>query len=76
MSILTDKPPAGTSLCARWTFEDGQVVSEGNESLASLDRTAIEFHIAKPDRARPRAAIASKIALNGRPAGDREFEVR
>ena len=75
VSILTDKPPAGTSLSARWTFEDGQVVSEGHESLTSSERTATEFHIAKPDGL-PAGRYKVEIALNGQPAGAREFEVR
>jgi hypothetical protein len=75
VSILTDKPPAGASLSARWTFEDGQVVSEGHESLTSSDRTATEFHIAKPD-GWPAGRYRVEIALNGQPAGTRDFEVR
>jgi hypothetical protein len=75
VSVLTDKPPAGASLAAKWTFEDGQVVSEGNETLTSSDRTASEFHIAKPDGF-PAGRYRVEIALNGQPAGSREFEVR
>jgi hypothetical protein len=75
VSIVTDKPPAGASLSARWTYEDGQLVSEGNESLTSSDRTATEFHISKPDGF-PAGRYRVEIALNGQSAGSREFEVR
>jgi hypothetical protein len=75
VSILTDKPPAGASLSTRWTYEDGQVVSEGHETLTSSDRTATEFHIAKPD-GWPTGRYRVEIALNGKPAGSRDFEVR
>ena len=75
VSVLTDKPPAGTSLSARWTYEDGQVVNEEHESLTSSDRTATEFHISKPD-GWPTGRYRVEIALNGRPAGARDFEVR
>ena len=75
VSILTDKPPAGTSLSARWTYEDGQLVSEGRESLTSSQSTATEFHISKPDGF-PAGRYKVEVALNGQPAGAREFEVR
>jgi hypothetical protein len=74
-TVLTDKPPAGAELSARWTFEDGQLVSEGREQLTSSDRNAAEFHISKPD-GWPAGRYKVEIALNGQPAGTREFEVR
>ena len=74
-SVLTEKPPAGAELSARWTFEDGQLVSENREQLTSSDRNATEFHIAKPD-GWPTGRYKVEIALNGQPAGTREFEVR
>jgi hypothetical protein len=76
-SVLTDRPPAGATLSARWTYEDGQVVSEGHESLTitSSDRNATEFHISKPD-GWPTGRYRVEIALNGQPAGARDFEVR
>ena len=75
VSVLTDQPPAGAELSVRWTFEDGQLVSEGREQLTSSGDTATEFHIAKPDGF-PAGRYKVEIALNGKPAGTREFEVR
>ena len=75
VSVLTEKPPAGAELSARWTFEDGQLVSESREQLTSSDQNATEFHIAKPD-GWPTGRYKVEIALNGQPAGTREFEVR
>jgi hypothetical protein len=75
VSVITDRPPAGATLSARWTYENGQLVSEGRESLTSSDRNATEFHIAKPD-GWPAGRYKVAIALNGAPAGAREFEVR
>ena len=75
VSVLTDRPPAGATLSARWTYEDGQLVSEGHESLTSAERNATEFHISKPD-GWPAGRYKVEIALNGQPAGGREFEVR
>jgi hypothetical protein len=73
-SIVTEGQTAGSTLSARWTYEDGQVVNEGRESLAA-DRAVTEFHISKPD-GWPAGRYRVEIALNGRPAGTREFEVR
>lgn len=75
VSVLTDQPPAGAELSARWTFEDGQLVSEGREQLTSSGDNATEFHISKPD-GWPTGRYKVEIALNGQPSGQREFEVR
>jgi len=75
VSVLTDQPPAGAELSARWTFEDGQLVSEGREQLTSSNSNATEFHISKPD-GWPTGRYRVEIALNGQPSGQREFEVR
>ena len=75
VSVLTDRPPAGAELSARWTFEDGQLVSEGREQLTSSGDNATEFHISKPD-GWPAGRYKVEIAMNGQPAGTREFEVR
>jgi hypothetical protein len=75
VSVLTAEPPAGAELSARWTFEDGQLVNESREQLTSTGNAATEFHIAKPD-GWPVGRYKVEIAMNGRPAGAREFEVR
>ena len=74
VSVLTDGQPTGSTLSARWTYEDGQVVSENRAPLGA-DRQATEFHIAKPE-GWPTGRYKVEIALNGQPAGSREFEVR
>jgi hypothetical protein len=74
VSVLTDGQPSGSTLSARWSYEDGQVVSENQQTLGA-DRQATEFHIAKPD-GWPAGRYKVEIALNGQPAGSREFEVR
>ena len=74
VSVLTDGQLPGSTLSARWTYEDGQVVSENRAPLGA-DRQATEFHISKPD-GWPTGRYKVEIALNGQPAGSRDFEVQ
>jgi hypothetical protein len=74
-SVLTEGQPQGATLSARWTFEDGQLVSENQQALAGPGRVHTEFHIAKPD-GWPAGRYRVEIALNGQSAGARDFEVR
>jgi hypothetical protein len=74
-SVLTEGQPAGSTLSARWTYEDGQLVSENRETLGSPGAANTEFHISKPDGL-PAGRYRLEIALNGQPAGARDFEVR
>jgi len=74
-SVLTEGQQPGATLSARWSYQDGQVVSENRETLGSSGRVNTEFHIAKPD-GWPAGRYRLEIALNGQPAGSRDFEVR
>lgn len=74
-SVRTEDQPAGSTLSARWTYEDGQLVSESRETLGTPGAIDTEFHIAKPD-GWPAGRYRLEIALNGQPAGARDFEVR
>jgi hypothetical protein len=74
VSVLTEGTAPGAELSARWTYEGDQLVSEGRETLAA-SRSTTEFHIAKPD-GWPAGRYRVAIALDGQPAGTRDFEVR
>lgn len=60
-SVETEGTGSGT-LAARWTFEDGQVVDEGSQSVSGAQVT--EFHVAKPD-GWPAGHYEVVISLNG-----------
>jgi len=47
-SVATDGSANATTLRARWTFEDGQVVDESTRTIAPNNRERTEFHISKP----------------------------
>jgi len=74
-SIGTEGSAPSLTLSARWTYEDGQLVSESSETIAPTGPATTEFHIAKPDGFPP-GRYTVEIRANGTPAGTRQFEVR
>jgi len=69
------KGALGTTLTARWTYQNAQIVSESTETLKSTDTSFLEFHISKPT-GWPAGRYTVEILANGAHAGAREFEVR
>jgi hypothetical protein len=74
-SVSTEGAASNKTMTAKWTYEDGQVVDEGSESIAATGPARTEFHIAKPS-GWPAGKYQVEIALDGAPAGTREFEVK
>lgn len=74
-SVVTEGEAPSVTLVARWTFEDGQLVSEDSQTIAPSGPAATEFHIAKPD-GWPTGRYQVEVVADGQPAGARTFEVR
>jgi len=74
-SIATEGASPSLTLTARWTYEDGQLVSESSETIAPTGPATTEFHITKPDGF-PAGRYRVEISANGAAAGARDFEVR
>ena len=74
-SIGTEGTSPSLTLTARWTYEDGQLVSESSETIAPTGPATTEFHITKPDGFPP-GRYRLEISANGTAAGARDFEVR
>jgi hypothetical protein len=74
-SVLSEGSAGSVTLTARWTYEDGQTVTESTETIAPTGAAATEFHIARPS-GWPAGRYRVEITANGAPAGAREFEVR
>lgn len=72
---VVGKGTSGTTLTARWTYQNAQIVSESSETLNSTDTAVLEFHITKPS-GWPKGRYTVEILANGGRAGTREFEVR
>src|SRR5687767_7944783 len=75
VSVKTEGASPSASLTARWTYEDGQVVEESTQNIASNGSVSYtEFHVSKPD-GWPPGAYKVTVLLNGAPAGHRDFRV-
>ena len=74
-SIATDGTAASTTLRARWTFEDGQVVDESTRTIAPNNRERTEFHIAKPD-GWPTGNYQLEVFVDDRSVEKKKFEVK
>jgi hypothetical protein len=74
-SIVSEGAADQVKLVARWTYEDGQLVSEDTQVIAPNGPAATEFHIAKASGF-PEGKYKVEVTANGKPAGSREFEVK
>lgn len=74
-SVVTEGSATGSTLTARWTFEDGQVVDETSQTISPTGQAVTEFHISKPDGF-PVGNYQLDILLNGRSVERKDFEVK
>jgi hypothetical protein len=61
-------------LKARWTFENSQLVSEDEQSIAPTGDAITSFHIKKPD-GWPSGNYKVEISLDGKPVASQDFSV-
>jgi hypothetical protein len=74
-SVLTTGATATATLKARWTYEDGQVVDETEQTIAPTHDAATEFHISKPD-GWPTGKYRLEVFLNGASVKTHDLEVK
>lgn len=75
VSVATDGSAPSKTITATWSFQDGQKVSEGSETIAPTGPSATEFHISKKS-AWPVGKYKVEVAVDGSPAGTKEFEIK
>jgi hypothetical protein len=75
VSVATDGAAPSKTITAKWTFQDGQTVNEGSETIAPTGPAATEFHIAKKSPW-PVGKYKVEISVDGSPAGTKEFEIK
>lgn len=74
-SIASEGTAPGLILTARWTYEDGQLVNESNQTINPVGPAATEFHIGKPS-GWPAGRYQVQILAGGTPVASKQFEVR
>ena len=74
-TVVTDGSSSSSTIKVRWTYEDGQIVEESQQTITPTGEAATEFHISKPD-GWPPGKYKVEVSLNGSPVQTREFEVQ
>jgi len=74
-TVVTNGAAPNTVLKATWTFQDGQVVNQSEQTIAPNGETATEFHIEKADGFPP-GKYKIDVSLDGNPVQTKEFEVK
>jgi uncharacterized lipoprotein YmbA len=74
-SVHTTGTAQNAQVVARWTFQDGQTVSERTESISPTGDTYTEFHIAKPS-GWPAGKYTLHVLLNGQEVQTKDFTVK
>ena len=74
-AVSTNGAAASTTVTARWTYQDGQVVNESSQTIAPTGPAVTTFNIAKPD-GWPAGQYKVEILIDGQTAGQREFNVQ
>lgn len=79
LAVVTDNAPATSTLTAKWTFQDGQVVDSTTQSVAPATAggmtSVTQFHVAKPS-GWPAGTYTVEVLLDGRSVGTRTVEVK
>jgi hypothetical protein len=74
-SVETDGAAPTKTIVATWTFGTGKVVKTDSQTIAPTGPAATEFHISKPS-GWPVGKYKVEIAVDGSPAGSKEFEIK
>lgn len=74
-TVVTSGAAPTATLKARWTYQDGQVVDESEQTIAPTGDAATEFHISKPDGF-PVGKYKLEVFLNGASVQTKDFEVK
>ena len=73
-AVATNGTAPSTTIVARWTYQDGQVVNESSQTIAPTGPAVTTFNIAKPD-GWPAGKYKVEVLIDGTSVGQREFDV-
>jgi len=74
-SVASTGAAPSVTLVARWTYGEGQLVSEQNQLIVPTGPASSEFHISKPD-GWPVGTYKVEILANGTSVASKGFEVK
>jgi hypothetical protein len=74
-SVRTVGSAPSATLLARWTYQDGQVVSEDTRTIAPSGTAVTEFHISQ-SAGLPKGRYTVEVTMDGQSVGTRDFEVK
>ena len=74
-SVATEGSATSTTLTARWTYQDGQVVDSTSRTIAPAGSATTEFHISKPN-GWPKGRYTLHVLLDGREVATKDFRVQ
>ena len=73
-AVTTSGAAPSSTIAARWTFQDGQVVGEESKTVAPNGSDVTTFSVSKPD-GWPAGKYKVEIMVDGQTAATREFDV-
>lgn len=73
-SVATTGIAPNATLVARWTYQDGQVVSTDSISIAPNSAEYTEFHISNPGGFPP-GDYKLEVFMNGQSVGTKDFDI-
>jgi uncharacterized protein YfaS (alpha-2-macroglobulin family) len=74
-SVATEGTATNSTLTARWTYQDGQVVDETTQTISAAGASVTEFHISMPDGLPP-GRYQLELLLNGQSSERRSFTIQ
>lgn len=73
-AVSTTGAAPSSTIAAKWTYQDGQVVGEESKTVAPTGTDVTTFSVSKPD-GWPAGKYKVEITIDGQPAATREFDV-
>jgi uncharacterized protein YfaS (alpha-2-macroglobulin family) len=74
-SVATEGTATNSTVTARWTYEDGQVVDETTQTISAAGAAVTEFHISMP-QGLPAGRYQLELLLNGQSVERRSFTIQ
>lgn len=74
-SVHTTGTSQNANLAARWTYQDGQVVTQNNETISPTGDAYTEFHIFKPS-GWPTGRYTLHLLVNGQEVQTKDLTVK